>query len=276
MTGREGREDPMSRRSRMKRKRPMVGRKEMWVGPKAMGSGAVVTALALLAGCATGTASNGGAGAGANAGANAGAGLDSGPAIFQPGAPGEGTREVSAEELAETQGPRYTDADVRFMQGMIPHHAQALEMTALVRRHATTEAVRQMALRMEISQRDEIALMESWLRSRGEAVAMNAGQAGPDGHTGHTGHGPELMPGMLTPAQMEELRNARGVEFDRLFLRYMIQHHQGAIDMVSRLFMTSGAAQESSVFKFAEDVEVDQAMEIARMQSVLDGLDGRD
>ncbi len=202
-----------------------------------------------------------------------------GPAIFQPGAPGQDTRTVSAQELAATAGPGYTDADVRFMQGMIPHHAQALEMTALVRQHATTDAVRQMALRMEISQRDEIALMESWLRSRGEPVAMSGGHMGHMGNTGDDGGdgpGSGLMPGMLTPDQMEELRNARGVEFDRLFLRYMIQHHQGAIDMVSRLFMASGAAQESTIFKFAEDVEVDQAMEIARMQTVLDGLEGRD
>jgi uncharacterized protein (DUF305 family) len=216
---------------------------------------AVLVVAVLLPGCAGGSAT--------------GEPSTAGPVIFQPGAPGQETRTVSAAELAESPGPRHSEADVRFMQGMIPHHAQALEMTALVREHATTEAVRQMALRMEISQRDEIALMESWLRSRGEAVAM-------DGHGAHGGHGGHLMPGMLTPEQMQELREARGVEFDRLFLRYMIQHHQGAIDMVARLFMTPGAGQESTVFKFAEDVEVDQAMEIARMQSVLDGLDGRD
>ena len=194
------------------------------------------------------------------------------PRIFQPGAPGQETRTVSVEELDRAEGPGYTDADVRFMQGMIPHHAQALEMTALVREHATTDAVRQMALRMEISQRDEIALMEDWLRSRGEEVAMPG--MGPMMGMSEGGEA-HLMPGMLTPAQMEELRTARGIEFDRLFLRYMIQHHQGAIDMVARLFMTPGAGQESTVFKFAEDVEVDQAMEIARMQSVLDGLEGR-
>ena len=194
------------------------------------------------------------------------------PAIFQPGAPGQETRTVSVEELERAEGPGYTDADVRFMQGMIPHHAQALEMTALVREHATTDAVRQMALRMEISQRDEIALMEDWLRSRGEEVAMPG--MGPMMGMSEGGEA-HLMPGMLTPAQMEELRTARGIEFDRLFLRYMIQHHQGAIDMVARLFMTPGAGQESSVFKFAEDVDADQSMEIARMQSVLDGLEDR-
>ncbi len=155
------------------------------------------------------------------------------------------------------EGVSYTEADVRFMQGMIPHHAQALEMTALVRQHATTDAVRQMALRMEISQRDEIALMEAWLRERDEPVEM-PGMGGMP-----------MMPGMLTPEQMQTLRTARGVDFDRYFLEFMIQHHQGAIDMVARLFNSSGAAQESTVFKFAEDVDADQTMEIERMQGIL-------
>ena len=181
--------------------------------------------------------------------------------IVQPGAPGESARTFSADEISEVEGVSYVDADVRFMQGMIPHHQQALVMTELVRQHATTDAVRQMALRMEISQRDEIALMETWLRNHGEPVRM------PGMH-----HGDHLMPGMLTPEQMEELRNARGVEFDRLFLEYMIQHHQGAIEMVATLFATPGAAQESTVFKFAEDVDADQTMEIQRMQRVLQDI----
>jgi uncharacterized protein (DUF305 family) len=185
-----------------------------------------------------------------------------GPVIVQPGAPGEDGRTLSAEDLAIEQLP-HTEADVRFMQGMIPHHAQALEMTALVRQHATTDAVRQMALRMEISQRDEIALMETWLREHDEPVEM-PGMGGMGGM--------HLMPGMLTPEQMEDLRNARGVAFDRMFLEYMIQHHLGAIDMVEELFSHSGAAQESTVFKFAEDVDADQTMEIERMQRILDGL----
>jgi uncharacterized protein (DUF305 family) len=216
-----------------------------------------------------------------------------GPRIFQPGAPGQATKEFSTDELNAVEGVTYVEADVRFMQMMIPHHAQALEMTDLVRMHATTDAVRQMALRMEISQRDEIALMQSWLRERGESVEWDGmdgehGARGTDAaHAGHpmAGEGMAmgddaqvdsmdvaLMPGMLTPRQMEELENARGVEFDRLFLLYMIQHHQGAVDMVADLFMTSGAAQESTVFKFAEDVDADQTMEIARMQRVLEGL----
>jgi uncharacterized protein (DUF305 family) len=157
--------------------------------------------------------------------------------------------------LAGIEGVSFTDADVHFMQGMIPHHAQALEMTALVRQYAGSNAVRQMGLRMEISQRDEIGLMEQWLRDHGQATRME---------------GMHMMPGMLSAEQMQDLREARGAEFDRLFLTYMIQHHEGAITMVQELFNTSGAGQESTVFKFAEDVSADQAMEIDRMQGLLD------
>jgi uncharacterized protein (DUF305 family) len=141
-------------------------------------------------------------------------------------------------------------------------------MTALVERHATTEAVRQMALRMEISQRDEIALMERWLRERDQAV--------PDwrdgGHAAHGAAGPAMMPGMLTPAQMDRLRAARGAEFDRLFLESMIQHHRGAIVMVRELFTARGGGQESEIFQFASHVDADQTAEIERMQGVLERL----
>ncbi len=214
--------------------------------------------VAFLAACA------GGSGA-ASTGTSAAAGA---PRIVQPGAPGESGRTFSAEELDEVEGVTYTEADVRFMQMMIPHHAQALDMTALVRRHAVTRGVQQMALRMEISQRDEIDLMSTWLRERGQEVEpdMQAMMGMPGMRM--VG-GVMLMDGMLTPAEMDELANARGEEFDRLFLEGMIRHHQGAIDMVDRLFATSGAAQESTVFKFAEDVGADQTMEIERMQGVL-------
>ncbi len=184
-----------------------------------------------------------------------------GPRIVQPGAPGQAGRTFSATELEQVEGVSYTDADVRFMQGMIPHHQQALEMTALVRRHAATEAVRQMGLRMEISQRDEIAMMSTWLRERGQPVEMSG--------MGAMHH--QRM-GMLSPEEMEQLANARGTEFDRLFLEGMIRHHLGALDMVTELFNTSGAAQESTVFKFAEEVDADQLMEIERMQALLDQI----
>jgi len=178
-----------------------------------------------------------------------------GPRIVQPGAPGQSGREYDARELAEVEGVSFTDADVHFMQGMIPHHAQALEMTALVRQYAGSDAIRRMGLRMEISQRDEIGLMEQWLRDHGQPTRME---------------GMHMMPGMLSPEQMQDLREARGAEFDRLFLTYMIQHHEGAITMVQELFNTSGAGQESTVFKFAADVDADQTMEIDRMQNLLD------
>ncbi|MDE3003531.1 MAG: DUF305 domain-containing protein [Gemmatimonadota bacterium] len=206
---------------------------------------------AVLAACSGGTSQP------SNTPAPAGAG----PRIVQPGAPGQAGRTFSADELEQVEGVSYTDADVRFMQGMIPHHRQALEMTALVRQHATTAAVRQMALRMEISQRDEIAMMSTWLRERGESVEMSV-----------MGMAHHRMMGMLTPEQMETLASARGVEFDRLFLEGMIQHHEGALDMVTTLFNTSGAAQESTVFKFAEEVDADQLMEIERMQALLEQI----
>ena len=192
-----------------------------------------------------------------SSGSGSGAPADADPRIVQPGAPGQAGRTFSVEELDNVEGVSYTAADVAFMQGMIPHHAQALEMTALVRQHATTRAVQQMALRMEISQRDEIAMLQAWLRGHGQALEL----PGMDGR--------HMMPGMLTPEQMQELASARGVDFDRLFLEGMIQHHRGAIDMVFDLFNTSGAAQESTVFKFAEDVDADQLMEIERMQGLL-------
>ncbi|MGE0158156.1 MAG: DUF305 domain-containing protein [Gemmatimonadales bacterium] len=180
------------------------------------------------------------------------------PRVVQPGAPGQRGTVVGADR-AMAAGPAHTPADVQFMQGMMPHHAQALEMAALVESREAGEAVRAMALRMQISQRDEIALIERWLSAHGEAAS------GGD-HAGHT-----MMPGMLSPEQMARLRSARGEEFDRLFLEYMIQHHEGAITMVRTLFATSGGAQDSEIFQFANDVETDQRIEIDRMRQVLQG-----
>ena len=181
--------------------------------------------------------------------------------VVQPGPPGQQGRVVDVN-AARGAAPEHTEADVHFMHGMIPHHGQALEMAALVPSRAATEAVRAMALRMEISQRDEIALIESWLRSRGEPM--------PD-HAGHV----MTAPGMLSTEQMDRLRAARGEEFDRLFLEYMIQHHEGAITMVRTLFATSGGAQDSEIFQFANDVETDQRIEIDRMRQLLDPGGGR-
>lgn len=160
--------------------------------------------------------------------------------------------------------PPHVAADVAFMQGMIAHHAQALEMTALVAERTTTHAIMMLAERIDVSQTDEIALMQAWLRDRAERVP------GPHDHHAHGDHG--LMPGMLTAAQMERLRAARGAEFDRLFLELMIQHHEGALRMVRDLFAADGAGQEPAIFQFASEVDSDQTMEIDRMRQLLGTL----
>jgi uncharacterized protein (DUF305 family) len=183
------------------------------------------------------------------------------PVVVQPGAPGQPSRVVSAAAAAAV--PLHTDADVRFMQEMIGHHAQALEMTALLKTRSTSEDMQKLALRIELSQRDEIKMMQEWLRSRGTAA--------PDEHAHHA-HGAKLMPGMLTPEEMARLAAAKGVEFDRLFLEFMIKHHQGALIMVSNLYATPGAGQEVEIAAFASDVDADQLIEIRRMGIMLKDL----
>jgi uncharacterized protein (DUF305 family) len=180
--------------------------------------------------------------------------------IVQPGAPGRASRVIDAADAADLSGVRFTPADVRFVQGMIGHHAQALEMTALLPQRTSREDMRLLAKRIELSQEDEIKMMQDWLRSRGQQV--------PDPHAHHA-HGAELMPGMLTPAEMERLRAATGAEFDRLFLQFMIAHHEGALVMVEELFKTPGGGQEPEIFAFASDVDADQSMEIDRMRALL-------
>lgn len=178
--------------------------------------------------------------------------------IFQASGPGQDSRVLSRSEIQSLRPLEHTEADVTFMQGMIPHHAQALQMTALARERGQSDAIKGMALRMDISQRDEIALMNTWLSSRGEKVPGVA-----------PGDELMMMPGMLSREQLDQLSSATGAEFDDLFLQYMIQHHQGALMMVRDLFSSSGAAQETEIFQFASDVEVDQLIEIERMQAVL-------
>src|SRR5690606_11052636 len=148
-------------------------------------------------------------------------------------------------------------ADVRFMQDMIGHHAQALEMAAMVPTHGASENLQRLAQKIDISQRDEIAFMKQWLAERNQAVP-------PDGHA----HAMD-MPGMLTPEQMAQLDAARGEEFERLFLTFMIQHHEGALQMVEQLFNAPGAGQDSDIFRFATDVDADQRDEIFVMQGML-------
>ena len=157
-----------------------------------------------------------------------------------------------------------TEADARFMSAMIGHHTQALVMAGMAPTHGASASVRRLAERIMSGQQDEIATMQQWLRDRGRPVP----QGDQPGH-GHHGH---LMPGMLTDAQMKELAEASGPEFDRLFLTFMIQHHRGAVAMVKDLFATPGAAQDETVFKFANDVNVDQSTEIARMERMLSAL----
>jgi uncharacterized protein (DUF305 family) len=155
----------------------------------------------------------------------------------------------------------YTEADVRFMTDMIGHHAQALAMAALAPRNGASPEILRLAERITAGQKDEIGSMERWLRDRGKPL--------PEAHHAMHGH---LMPGMLTEAQMQELEQAKGPEFDRLFLTYMIQHHRGAVAMVKQLYGTPGAARDDTVFKFADDVGVDQTTEIARMERMLNAL----
>ncbi|HEX2079660.1 MAG TPA: DUF305 domain-containing protein, partial [Longimicrobium sp.] len=169
-----------------------------------------------------------------------------------------------ASPAASAPVARDTSPDVRFIRGMLAHHAQALEMTALVPGRTTRQDIHLLAERIDVSQRDEIALMERWLRARGEAVPA-AGE-----HTHHGADHPQ-MPGMLTPEEMSRLAAASGAEFDRLFLELMIRHHEGALAMVAELFATPGGGQASDIFQIASDVDADQRAEIARMQRMLAG-----
>jgi len=167
----------------------------------------------------------------------------------------------------------FTPADVHFMTGMIVHHAQALVMSVLAPSHGAGPEVSTLTLRILNSQRAEIKTMQNWLRDRGQVVpeihidGLNLTVTGVDKHMMH-------MPGMLSQDQLVELDAARGPDFDRLFLKYMIQHHSGAITMVDDLFSTDGAGQDELAFKLASDINVDQKTEIARMNRLLDRLSG--
>ena len=197
------------------------------------------------------------------------------PPLVQPGAPGEPTRDISARQAADLSQIRDTVADVRFMQGMIGHHAQALEMTALVPSRTPREDLQLLANRLEISQADEIQMMREWLTARGaqlldpHAHHPQAGQAGQGGEGGEGRDGANLMPGMLTAGEMRALAAAKGADFERLFLEFMIKHHEGALTMVAELFSAKGAGQQSDIFTFASDVDADQRMEIERMGGML-------
>lgn len=170
-----------------------------------------------------------------------------------------------APSTASAQERRYTPADVQFMQGMIGHHAQALDMAALVPSRTTNQSIRLLAQRIEISQKDEIHLMQAWLEHRGQSVPDPGASPMQHGAGDHA----MLMPGMLTPEQMAQLTAAREGAFNRLFLRFMIQHHEGALTMVKTLFGSPGAAQETDTFRYVSDVDTDQRIEIERMRQLL-------
>jgi uncharacterized protein (DUF305 family) len=178
-----------------------------------------------------------------------------------------GPEAAVARARADSMRLPYTKADIDFMSGMISHHAQAIKMASWAPTHDASQALMRIAERIVVGQADEITLMQSWLRDRLQPVP-EADPAGMKMKMGDMEH-VMLMPGMLTEEQMKQLDAARGKEFDRLFLTYMIQHHRGAIDMVRQLFNSHGAAQDETVFKFANDVEIDQSEEIQRMQQML-------
>jgi uncharacterized protein (DUF305 family) len=178
-----------------------------------------------------------------------------------------GPEAAVARARADSVRLPYTKADIDFMSGMISHHAQAIKMAGWAPTHGASPALVRMSERIVVGQADEIELMQSWLRDRLQPVP-DADPAGMKMKMGDVEH-VMLMPGMLTEAQMKQLDAARGKEFDRLFLTFMIQHHRGAIDMVRQLLSSHGAAQDETVFKFANEVEIDQSEEIQRMQLML-------
>jgi uncharacterized protein (DUF305 family) len=194
-----------------------------------------VIVTAVFTGCAAGSAT--------------GAASTPAPASSAPGDP------VAARVRADSARRPYTEADIRFMTRMMHHHQQAVLIAGWAPSHGAGPAVRRLAERIVNGQRDEIGTMRQWLEDRGQPV--------------HGGEHAMHMPGMLNDAQLRELDGARGSAFDRLFLADMIQHHRGAVSMVRDLFGTQGAAQDETVFKFANDVSADQSTEIARMEAML-------
>ena len=193
---------------------------------------------------------------------------DAQPVVVQPGAPGKPTQTLPASTRAKL--PPRSRKDVEFMQGMIMHHAQAVEMTALIDARSTNKALRLLGARISHSQAEEMRFMKRWLETRGESTEMQmADMKGMDmSGMDMSGH-QMLMPGMLTRKQMIALKNAKGTEFDRLFLTGMIQHHTGALVMVKELFDTTGAGQDAELFNFATDVDSGQRAEIRIMQTML-------
>ncbi|WP_169944161.1 DUF305 domain-containing protein [Microbispora sp. H11081] len=214
---------------------------------------ALVLAAAAISACTAETAGKAAEKAGVN--------------VVQPGAPGQDSKVLPADEVPKADDGEYTDADVRFMQGMIRHHSQALRMTGLVAGRSGSEDLPRFARRIEISQQDEIDQMVRWLRDRLQQVPSVGSGAG------HDHGGGALMPGMLSEEQFAELEQAKGARFDRLFYEYMIQHHLGALTMVEGLF-GDGGGEEAEINKFVTHVDADQRIEIDRMRGLLARMDG--
>lgn len=192
-------------------------------------------------------------------------GQEATPVVVRPGAPGQPTTALGPTTRAKM--PPASVKDVDFMQGMIMHHAQAVEMVALIDERTQNKQVRLLGSRIGNSQTDEMKFMQRWLEIRGMSTEHKRPLGSQHDHTGPAI--PHLMPGMLSPEQMEALRKAKGAEFDRLFLTGMIHHHEGALAMVEELFATSGAGQDAEIFNFATDVDSGQRAEIKSMKTLL-------
>lgn len=187
-----------------------------------------------------------------------------GPVVVQPGAPGQPTKILPPSTRATL--PPHSPADVQFMQDMIMHHAQAVEMTALIESRTQNKELRSLGARISRSQSDEMKFMKQWLAVRGEPTSRPMTHA----HGMDMSKHEMLMPGMLTAQQMDALKKAKGAEFDRLFLTGMIQHHNGALIMVKDLFDSAGAGQDAELFNFTTDVDTGQRAEIKIMQTMLE------
>jgi uncharacterized protein (DUF305 family) len=191
----------------------------------------------------------------------------------QPAAASQPTQTPEPKARPDLVRAPYSEGDIDFMSGMIPHHAQAVLIAGWAASHGARPDVRVLCERIVVGQRDEIEFMRNWLRDRGQTV--------PDANATHHKmkmNGMEhemLMPGMLTAEQLAELDKARNADWDRLFLLAMIRHHEGALKMVDDLFASYGALQDDDVYKFASDMQADQTIEIERMQKMLGGSDKR-
>lgn len=193
---------------------------------------------------------------------------DGGVTIVQPGAPGTSSKNLTREQAIPT--PRAPSiADISFMQGMIMHHSQAVEMTDLLKTRGRSQELQELGKRISISQSDEIRFMKQWLIDRNQPTTMEMGDMKGMDHKGHNMGSMALMPGMLSPEQMKELARSSGAKFDHLFLTGMIQHHTGALVMVADLFNTAGAGQDPVLFDFATDIDNTQRAEIEIMRRML-------